>query len=236
MDELKNIIAENIVELRKAMHLTQAELAEKLNYSDKAVSKWERGESIPDISVLKQISDMAGVKVDFLLEKEHPVETIAANIKDPHTERNHLIITLLSCSVVWLIATIFFVTLGIYNNGVENLWIIFVYSIPVTMIVLLVFNSLWGKPKLNFLIITILVWTILLSVYLSLISYKIWLIFIIGIPAQIIILLCAGFRFDQKKMFSAVRKSADQFGAKHRKKVLEAKEKKEAIDKLMENQ
>lgn len=217
-DELKYTIGENIAELRKAMQLTQLELSDKLNYSDKAVSKWERGESIPDISVLKQIADMAGVKVDFLLQREHPPEVVAEIVTDAHQNRNHLIITLLSCSVVWLIATIIFVTLAINRNGVENLGIIFIFSIPVTMVVLLVFNSLWGKPKLNFLIITILVWSILLSVYLALLPYNIWLIFIIGIPSQIIIILWSGFKFDQKKMISAMLKSADRFNTRHKHK------------------
>ena len=192
-------ISKNIIQLRKTLHLTQAEFAEKLNYSDKAVSKWERGESIPDIVVLKQIADIAGVTVDFLLEEEH--ETVVIPVVDPHQNRNHLIITLLSCSVVWLIASILFVTLGLHQKDTQSLWIIFVYAVPVTMVVLLVFNSLWGYPKLNFLIITILVWSILFSVYISLLSYKIWLIFIIGIPAQLIILLWSGFKFNhyQKK-------------------------------------
>lgn len=62
--ELKNIIAQNITDLRKKEKLTQAEFAERLNYTDKAISKWERGESIPSIDVLKQIADMFNVKVD----------------------------------------------------------------------------------------------------------------------------------------------------------------------------
>lgn len=194
MEDIKPIIAKNITYLRKTLQLTQAEFAEKLNYSDKAVSKWERGESIPDIIVLKQITDMAGATVDFLLEEEHQVIDIPIN--DPHQNRNHLIITLLSCSVVWLIATILFVSLGLHQKDTQNLWIIFAYAIPVTMIVLLVFNSLWGKTKLNFLIITLLVWSTLLAVYLSLWSYNIWLIFIIGIPAQLIIALWSGFKFN----------------------------------------
>ena len=71
MSDLKKIIANNISELRRAFPLTQAELAEKLNYSDKAVSKWERGESMPDIEVLKQIADLFGVSVDYLLSETH---------------------------------------------------------------------------------------------------------------------------------------------------------------------
>lgn len=194
MEDIKQTIAKNITQLRKTLQLTQAEFAEKLNYSDKAVSKWERGESIPDIVVLKQIADIAGVTVDFLLEEEHQIIEIPQC--DPHQSRNHLIITLLSCSVVWLIATILFVSLGLHQKDTQNLWIIFAYAIPVTMIVLLVFNSLWGKAKLNFLIITILIWSVLLSVYLSLWSYNLWLIFIIGIPAQLIIILWSGFKFN----------------------------------------
>ena len=71
MQELKNIIAKNIQECRNACGLTQLELAEKLNYSDKAVSKWERGESLPDISVLKKMSEIFGVSLDYLTEEVH---------------------------------------------------------------------------------------------------------------------------------------------------------------------
>ena len=58
MEELKDIIAHNLVAYRKAAGLTQAEIADKLNYSDKAVSKWERGEGMPDVAVLKTLADI----------------------------------------------------------------------------------------------------------------------------------------------------------------------------------
>ncbi|HBL85016.1 MAG: hypothetical protein A2Y17_02225 [Clostridiales bacterium GWF2_38_85] len=208
MDDLKQIIARNISDLRKTLQLTQAELAEKLNYSDKAISKWERGESIPDVAVLKQIADMFGVTVDYLLEAEHTVEEIKQILPDKHHKRNQLIITLLSVALVWLIATIVFVIVGIYTNNVEKFWIIYIYALPVTFVVLLVFNSIWGYPKLNYLFITLLVWSILASVYISLLPYKIWLIFIIGIPAQIIIFLWSGFKFEKpKKIITAVNEN-----------------------------
>ena len=75
MESLKTVIAKNIVSLRKANHLTQTELADKLNYSDKAVSKWERGDSLPDVIVLKQIADLFGVTLDYLVQSEHRQET-----------------------------------------------------------------------------------------------------------------------------------------------------------------
>ena len=52
MEDIRSIIANNLVILRRKKEMTQTELAEMLNNSDKAVSKWERGESVPDISVL----------------------------------------------------------------------------------------------------------------------------------------------------------------------------------------
>lgn len=196
MDDLKHIIAHNITELRKASSLTQLELAERLNYSDKAVSKWERAESIPDIAVLKQIADLFGVTVDYLLTKEHnqrDLERVSEKVYKTK-KRNRLIVTLLANTLVWLIATMVFVYLGIYTEKLHNLWIIFVYATPVSLVVWLIFNTIWGQRRRNFVIITLLVWSILLAVYLSLLSYNLWLIFILGIPAQIIIFLWSGIK------------------------------------------
>ena len=61
MEDIKSIVAENIASLRQAHGMTQLELAEKLNYSDKTISKWERAESSPDISVLAEMAALFGV-------------------------------------------------------------------------------------------------------------------------------------------------------------------------------
>lgn len=127
MNDLKQTIANNITELRKASQLTQLELAERLNYSDKAISKWERAESIPDVVVLKQIADIFGVTVDYLLQEEHnehAVERVSEKVFKTK-KRNRLIVTLLANSLVWLIATMVFVYLGIYTEKIHNLWINF---------------------------------------------------------------------------------------------------------------
>ena len=69
MEDLKKIIAKNITDLRTAKGITQLELAEKLMYSDKNISKWERAEAVPDVVVLKTLADMYGITVnDFLVE------------------------------------------------------------------------------------------------------------------------------------------------------------------------
>ena len=186
MQDLKPIIAKNIAELRRAASLTQIELAERLNYSDKAVSKWERGESVPDIAVLKEIADMFGVRVDYLLTEDH--SGAAPEEITPRKRRNRLIITLLSISLVWLVAMFVFVCTGIAMPG-GALWLVFVYALPVTAIVALVFNSMWGVRRHNFLIITALGWTLLLSVFLTHPAGLMWMVMLLGLPAQLIIVL-----------------------------------------------
>ena len=91
MEELKNIIANNLMALRKSNKLTQLELAEKLNYSDKAISKWERGESLPDVLLLKSLADMYGVSVDYLMKEHSHDEAKAYKPKKDHLS-NKLII------------------------------------------------------------------------------------------------------------------------------------------------
>ncbi len=202
MEDYKRIIANNITELRKAVPLTQAELAQKLNYSDKAVSKWERGESIPDVAVLKQIADLFGVTVDYLLEEVHPLKATMQSVPR-QLKKNRMLITGLSCMLVLLIATSVFVIIGLSAN-VNRLWLAFVYCVPICSILLIIFNSIWGKTKLNFVFISLLVWGLLASVYLTIGDYSKWLIFVIGIPGQVIILMWSGikariFKKEKKK-------------------------------------
>ena len=191
MDEIKQIIAKNIANLRTGSKMTQLELAEKLNYSDKAVSKWERGESVPDVITLKTIADMFGVTVDYLLsehgEEEHPHVV-------QHTRNNHLFITLISVAAVWLLGTCAYSFGWIFET---YLWMAFVACVPISAIVLLVFNSIWGRRIWNLFIISGLIWSVLLSVFIGVSAYtehNIWIILIIGIPAQAVVPLCFGIR------------------------------------------
>ncbi len=192
MEDLKLIIAKNISILRKEKQMTQFELAEALNYSDKAVSKWERGESIPDVVVLKAIADIFGVTVDYLLEEEHPKkknfgEGIRVRMK------NHSFITGMSITLVWLIALLFFVIGDMFRQNIFfRHWLTFLYAVPVTLIVWLVFNSIWFNRRRNFLIISLLMWAVLLTIYISLIvlvKINVRLLPLLGIPGQIIIFM-----------------------------------------------
>ena len=192
MEDYKRIIANNISELRKSIPLTQAELAEKLNYSDKAVSKWERGESIPDVIVLKQIAELFGVSVDYLLEEVHPINARMQSVPR-QIRKNRILITGLSCMLVFLIATVVFAILGSVTE-IQRLWLAYVYCIPICSIILIVFNSIWGRARYNYLFITLLMWSLLAAIYLTIAIYSKWLIFLIGIPGQVIIVMWSGIK------------------------------------------
>lgn len=187
--ELKNIIAQNITELRKQKKLTQAEFAERLNYTDKAISKWERGESIPSIEVLKQIADMFGVKVDYLLQEGSFIDKQDL-VLPKENNQNKISITALAVTVVWFIATVVYVYTQINLN--LNLWVVFVWAVPVSCMVLGIFNFKWGKHKFYMYINSLFIWSFLTSLYLSFLTYQVWLIFIIGVPVQISIILWQG--------------------------------------------
>lgn len=186
MDNIKESIAENISTYRKQAKLTQVELAEKLNYSDKAVSKWERGEAIPDIIILKQIADLFGITVDDLIKKPKQSKSNKFFQIPSILKNKRLLITILSVILVWLVATILFVMFSIFAKNVYPIWIVFILALPVSAIVLTVFSSLWGNNITTYITVTILIWTACLSIYLVFSSPKIWLIFLIAIPLQIL--------------------------------------------------
>lgn len=198
MEDIKSIIAGNIVQLRRKSGMTQIELAEKLNYSDKAVSKWERGESVPDISVLKNIADLFGVTVDYLITAEHEeiCETEQESLEDAEEvarkkKRKKVMIAGMSVLLVWLVAAVIFVPLDIVMSDTMAHWIAFVYAVPISMLVWLIFNAMWFNRRRNFLIISLMVWTLIAAIHLTvlLFGHNIWQFYLLGIPGQMIIIL-----------------------------------------------
>lgn len=187
MNDLKSTVARNIAALRQAKGMTQLELAEQLNYSDKAVSKWERAESMPDISVLVDLCDLFGVSLDALVRGEEPKPQEVPE-KKPQYRRS--VICLLSVLLVWFLAMASFVMLNLFSTGLPA-WLSFIYALPVSMIVWLVFNSLWFRRRMNYLIISLLMWTLLLSVHLSflMLGTNVWMIYLLGVPGQLILLV-----------------------------------------------
>ncbi len=188
MENLKKIFARNLLQLRCDKQITQYELGIAINYSDKAVSRWERGEAIPDAYVLLQLADYFNVSVDFLL-KDHDNDQLTPQVKTD-TKINFKVIMGIVVVGILSIALLAYIVLHILSI---NEWMIFVYALPVSLIATLILNSIWNARKYNFYIISALVWSVIIAIYLSFLAYmnnNWWIILLIGIPAQIITVLC----------------------------------------------
>lgn len=198
-EKLKVQIGTNISNLRKRQRLTQAGLAEKLNYSDKAVSKWERGESAPDILTLVSIAQVLGVTVDDLISDpnalpeqtgvvQHAMDQVVQKTLKRKADKR--IIVELSSILVWFVALFVYVVLA--SVGIENSWLAFFWAIPADAIVVLSLRSAWKDFRSNKMLISILMWGCLLSIYmmpLVLLNINVWRIFLLGIPGQVAIWL-----------------------------------------------
>ncbi len=194
MEDLKPIFAGNLSVLRKKKGWTQLELAEKLNYSDKAVSKWERGESLPDVVILKRIADLFEVTVDYLLVKDHDGGSVPVSKRKL---RNRAMITGISAMTVWLVACILFFSFGFVTTPAAGSWLIFLGAVPACAVVLVVFTAMWWHRKWLFLSVSALIWSALAFIFFMVLIFahhNIWLIFLIGIPAQIIVFLWSGMK------------------------------------------
>lgn len=198
-ERLKSQIGINISNLRKRQGLTQAGLGEKLNYSDKAVSKWERGESAPDILTMVSIAQVLGVTVDDLLRDpnalpeqtgavQHAMDQVVQKTLKRKADKR--IIVQLSSLLVWFIALLVYVVLA--SAGVRGSWLAFVLAIPADAIVILSLRSAWRDFRSNRMLISVLMWGSLLSIYMILLvlaKANVWRIFLLGVPGQAAILL-----------------------------------------------
>lgn len=185
MDDLKVITASNIINLRTAKGLTQAELGALLNYSDKSVSKWERAEAVPDAYVLKKMSEIFGVSVDYILSSHDewvPPESFKKEERNFHSK----VLTALVLLGIW--TAVFLVYVIGWLNGM-NWWILFVYALPVSLITFLVLNSVWEQGKNNRHIIYGLVASVILTAYLTFFSFNPWQILLLIVPAEFIVFL-----------------------------------------------
>lgn len=185
--DLNQIVANNIVELRKEAKWTQVELAEKLHYTDKAVSKWERGESIPELVTLKKIAEIFGVTIDYITS-ERPREEKKEFMLPKVIQVNRMLITGIVSSFVFIIATIIFVYGYLYLQRSE-FWTAFIWAVPVSMTLLIFFNRAWGKRKYSFYIYSVLLWSLITAIFIQTYQFDTWMLYIIGIPIQITTIL-----------------------------------------------
>ena len=180
-NEFKLIVAKNLIKFRKANGLTQLELAEKLNYSDKAISKWERGESLPDIYMLHVIAEMFGITLNDLVSEETQVNQYKGKF-------NKGVVISLSIGLVWLVAIALFVLLAIAK--INFAWLTFIFAIPTSFIVSIVFSKIYKYRKLLFISVSGLYYTIPLAICCVLNwTSNSALLFIIAAPLQILTIL-----------------------------------------------
>ena len=185
MEDLKVITASNIINLRTAKGMTQAELGELLSYSDKSVSKWERAEAVPDAYVLKKMSEIFGVSVDYILNSHdawEPPESFKKEERNFHSK----VITALVLFGIWTLAFLIYILGWIYGF---NWWLVFIYALPVSLITFLVLNSVWEQGKNNRHIIYGLVMSVFVTIYLTFVKYNPWQILLLVVPAELIVYL-----------------------------------------------
>ena len=194
MDDLRHIVGKNLAELRKRHGLTQLELAEKFNYTDRAISKWENGDTLPDLEVLYNLCEFYGVTIDYLTHEEN-----ARFVKqdEPLSSLNKIAITALVSSVIWSLATVVFV-LSLLRKSTP-LWQSFIWAVPLNMVFLVVFNhSYFHLRLLTFISWSIFIWSFLAGAFLSFLQADLWPIFLLGIPAQITMVLWLNIRHTAK--------------------------------------
>ncbi len=205
--EINQTIAKNLIYYRKAAGLTQAELAEKINYSDKSVSKWESGNGVPDVYTLMQLAELYGVTINAFVGEDTPVQ------HKKKVRGLHLLIMLLSSGIVWLIASCIFVAFQLLQPG-RAWWLAFLYAVVANAVVLLVYGVLWKHRLLNFVSITTIIWMALASLFLTVKvitgrlgveTTGLWCIFLIGIPLQVLEVLWAFFRSLLRKQKNGSR-------------------------------
>lgn len=186
--DIKQIVAKNLANLRKNKKITQTELAEQFGYSDKAISKWENGDTLPDIQTLYQLCEFYNVTLDFLVNEQSFDEKIKyINHLNKKVIINNSLIELLYCSFVWILAVIIYIYL--YTFSEINYRQIFIWAIPATTIVMLLFTKVWKQKLYAFIVRSLFFWALVTACYIQFIEYNIWPLFFLMIPIQVALIL-----------------------------------------------
>lgn len=187
-EDVRKIVAKNLANLRKNKKLTQTELADMFGYSDKAISKWENGDTLPDIETLYNLCKFYNVTLDFLVSNEDFSDKVKY-IKRMNKKIiiNNSLIELLYCSFVWILAAIIYVYLLIFSNF--DYWQIFVWAIPFTCIVAMFFIKVWKNKIYSFVARSCFFWSLIVACYIQFLEFNVWPLFILMIPIQAALIL-----------------------------------------------
>ena len=196
MEDLRKIIGKNLTELRKRRNLTQLELAEKFNYTDRAVSKWENGDTLPDVEILYNLCEFYGVTIDYLTHEENQQFKKKGA---PLGLWNKIAITALISSFIWMVATVIMVY-TIIKHDKNPLWEAYVWAVPVNALALIYFNHIYFHRRLTaFIAFSLVVWGVITAFFVSYHDPELWPIFLLGVPAQASLLIWLNIRQNFKK-------------------------------------
>ena len=186
MKDLNKVVANNLIKYRLLFNLTQKELANKIHYSDKSISKWERGDSLPDLAVLVKLAEIYNVEITAFLNEN----TEDQNIELPanYLKKKHILISMLSAGLVLFFATIVFVVLFMTKSTEDYAWLSFIGAVPISSIVLLIFSELWGNNFYNILFSSILIWGSIVFTCLIVGISKLWTLCFIGLVLEILVI------------------------------------------------
>ena len=191
MKDIKSIIAKNLTDLRKLNGLTQAQLADQINYSDKAISKWERGEASMDIETLFRLSELFHVDIDYFFE-----ENAGENVEHFSTKKMFIIrkigLLILALMAILLVAVAMYITTFLYDMAIKDkAWVVYVWCIAICCLVSWAFCTRQKYKIAALVLISCSVWTILGSIYLTALvnGVNFWMIFLVGFPIQAALLV-----------------------------------------------
>lgn len=187
MEKLNEVVAKNLIKFRSIAGFTQIELSKKINYSDKTISKWEKGESLPDLAVLVKLSEIYKINInDFLDDKTDEQKSI---ISKKIINKKHLLVALLIFGLILFFAAVTFFVLFMIESTQNIAYLSFIYSIPICATTFLIFSLCWWNNYTNTIFSSAILWGIILSVFLTFKISKIWTLCIVGLVLEIIIII-----------------------------------------------
>ena len=198
-NNIEQNIANNIKTLRQQFGLKQSELGEKIAYSDKTVSKWENGTSVPDIRALYAIAEVFGLKVDDLINPDAVEKSVTLTKQEVKENRaNEIAMVCLSVLSAWMVATFIYFTVW-FIKGI-SIWQLFVWAVCPSALMLYRFNRINANIKwVNTLTLSIFLWSLIVAIYLQLLKFHLWPLFFIGVPTQAMIVISTLFRKRKKR-------------------------------------
>lgn len=196
MGNIREIVSENLSTLRRQSNMTQMELAEKVGFSNKTVSHWERGEVMPDLETVERLAEIYGVTVNDIVTRHEADDKMLGTEVVVQRRKKVTIMSLVLVSL-WYIALIFFVLANMAYGTYE--WQIFVFAVPCSALCIMVFCAVWGKKKHVVVTLSVFVWTLIAFLYINTYAYNLWMLFLLGAPLQVIILLGANLKINSRR-------------------------------------